>query len=281
METPNYYETLGVEPGATPDAIKRAFRALAKRYHPDVSDAPDAAQRMRLINEAYRTLGDPIARATYDVMLRQRLEASQPQPPSQKTATPPNFTPEKRRPRPVRPLEYYQWKPPTEFNIVEGKPVKIHGEIYAGLFGYVARGRSPLVSARKAAEWATPPRISLCAEVDSLLRSKGAVSEFPTNALYIGCLCEWHKAILPVMDFEFTWYFNNQRLNVYAFTLLKPAMRLCAWLKRFDETERFPVGNYRVDVNMNGRVIGGRVFQVVPARKSLRDLWTTWKRRRA
>lgn len=273
METPNYYEILGVELGATPDGIRRAFRELAKRHHPDVSDAPDAAQRMLLINEAYRTLGDPIARATYDVVLRQQSEAGKTRPP-QKTTTPP-------RPRRVRPLEYYQWKPPTEFNIVEGKTVKIHGEIYAGLFGYVAKGRSPLVSASKAAEWATPPRLSLCAEVDSLLRSKGAVSEFPANALYVGCLCEWHKTILPVMDFEFTWYFNNQRLNVYAFTLLKPAMRLCAWLKRFDETERFPVGNYRVDVSMNGRVIGGRVFQVIAARKSLRDLWTTWKRRRA
>ncbi|MCS6859247.1 MAG: DnaJ domain-containing protein [Abditibacteriales bacterium] len=269
MESPNYYEILGVDPGTSPEGIKRAFRDLAKRYHPDVSDAPDAAQRMLLINEAYRTLGDPIARATYDLMLRQRQEADKPNP-SPKTPSP-------SRPRRVRPLEYYLWKPPTEFNIVEGKPIKIYGEIYAGLFGYVAKGRSPLVSASKAAEWATPPRISLCAEVDALLRSRGAVNEFPTNTLYIGCLCEWHKAILPVMDFEFTWYFNNQRLNIYAFTLLKPALRLCAWLKRFDEAARFPVGNYRVDVSMNGRVVGGRVFQVVPARTSLGDLWRRWR----
>jgi curved DNA-binding protein CbpA len=273
MMRQNYYQILGVPLGASPDAVKRAYRELAKKYHPDVNDAPDAGLQMLVINEAYRTLNDPIARATYDVMLRQQHEAASLKPVQQKPTTPP-------RPRRVRPIEYYQWKPPTEFNIVEGKPAQIHGHIYAGLFGYVAKGRSPLVSASKAAEWAKPPHISLCAEVDSLLRSKGEVAKFPTNALYVGCLCEWQKSILPVMDFEFTWYFNNQRLNVYAFTLLKPAMRLCAWLKRFDEESRFPIGDYRVDVSMNGRVVGGRVFEVVAARKSLKDLWATWRKPR-
>jgi hypothetical protein len=274
MRNQTYYQIMGVELGASPDAVKRAFRELAKKYHPDVSDAPDAAQRMLAINEAYRTLNDPIARATYDLMLRQQSAERKATPQKTTTAAPPQ------RPRRIRPVEYYQWKPPTEFNIVEGKPAQIYEQVYAGLFGYVAKGRSPLVGRSKAAEWAQPPQVSLCAEVDSALRSKGAVSQFPNNALYVGCLCEWKKAVLPVMDFEFAWFFNNQRIVTYAFTLLKPALRLCAWLKRFDEASRFPKGSWRVDVMMNGRVVGGRVFQVVAARRSIKDLWTTWRKPR-
>lgn len=64
------YATLGVAANATPDQIEAAYRALARQYHPDVNRAPDAADRMRDINAAYRVLRDPQRRAEYD---RQRL----------------------------------------------------------------------------------------------------------------------------------------------------------------------------------------------------------------
>ncbi len=62
----DYYEVLGVSRNASKDDIKRAFRKLARQYHPDVSDAPDAEDRFKEINEAYEVLSDDEKRARYD-----------------------------------------------------------------------------------------------------------------------------------------------------------------------------------------------------------------------
>lgn len=66
MEFKNYYDVLGVARDATQDEIKKAFRKLARKYHPDVSKEPDAEQRMKEINEAYAVLSDTEKRAAYD-----------------------------------------------------------------------------------------------------------------------------------------------------------------------------------------------------------------------
>ena len=62
----DYYEVLGLPRGASAEEIKRAFRRLAKQYHPDVSRAPDAETRFKEVNEAYETLADPRKRQMYD-----------------------------------------------------------------------------------------------------------------------------------------------------------------------------------------------------------------------
>lgn len=66
MQFKDYYAVLGVERGASADEIKRAWRKLARKHHPDLSSAPDAAARMQELNEAWDVLRDPEKRAAYD-----------------------------------------------------------------------------------------------------------------------------------------------------------------------------------------------------------------------
>ena len=67
MPTKDFYEVLGVSRSATADDIKRAYRLLARRHHPDVADnKSEAERRFKEINEAYEVLSDPQKRAQYD-----------------------------------------------------------------------------------------------------------------------------------------------------------------------------------------------------------------------
>jgi curved DNA-binding protein len=70
MEFKDYYQTLGVARDATVQDIKKAFRKLARKYHPDVSKEPDAQARMQELNEAYAVLSDAEKRAAYDQLGR-------------------------------------------------------------------------------------------------------------------------------------------------------------------------------------------------------------------
>jgi len=63
----DYYKILGVPKDASAEDIKKAFRKLARKYHPDVAkDTPDAEEKFKEINEAYEALGDPEKRKKYD-----------------------------------------------------------------------------------------------------------------------------------------------------------------------------------------------------------------------
>jgi curved DNA-binding protein len=64
----DYYEILGVDRKADGPRIQKAFRELARKYHPDVSKEPDADQRFKEINEAYEVLKDPEKRQRYDAL---------------------------------------------------------------------------------------------------------------------------------------------------------------------------------------------------------------------
>ena len=69
MATQTHYQTLGISRGADEAAIKRAYRALAVKHHPDRSTAKDAAVRFAAISTAYAVLSDPAKRGAYDAEL--------------------------------------------------------------------------------------------------------------------------------------------------------------------------------------------------------------------
>jgi curved DNA-binding protein len=70
MKYSDYYAALGVERGASQEEIKKAYRRLAQKYHPDVSKEPEAEARFKEIAEAWQTLKDPEKRAAYDELGR-------------------------------------------------------------------------------------------------------------------------------------------------------------------------------------------------------------------
>jgi curved DNA-binding protein CbpA len=68
----NFYAILGITPEADDDAIRIAFRALARRYHPDMGDG-SSTEKFRQVTEAYETLIDPQRRRTYDRSIHRPL----------------------------------------------------------------------------------------------------------------------------------------------------------------------------------------------------------------
>ena len=66
MAKRDYYEVLGLTKGASQDDIKKAYRSLAKKYHPDINKEPGAEEKFKEINEAYDTLSDETKKARYD-----------------------------------------------------------------------------------------------------------------------------------------------------------------------------------------------------------------------
>lgn len=116
MEFKDYYATLGVDKTATADDIKKAYRRLARKYHPDVSKEPDAAERMSAINEANTVLSDPEKRAAYDALGRR--------PPGQDFRPPPD------------------WDAGFEFSGGDhGAGEDEFSDFFANLFGRAARAR--------------------------------------------------------------------------------------------------------------------------------------------
>src|SRR5947207_5903351 len=66
MQYKDYYKILGVNREAADDDIKRAYRKLARKYHPDVSKETNAEEKFKNVQEAYEALKDPEKRAAYD-----------------------------------------------------------------------------------------------------------------------------------------------------------------------------------------------------------------------
>jgi curved DNA-binding protein len=81
VEYKDYYKTLGLEKNASAEDIKKAYRKLVRKYHPDVSKHKDADEKTKEINEAYGVLGDAEKRAAYDQLGRGYQQGQEFRPP--------------------------------------------------------------------------------------------------------------------------------------------------------------------------------------------------------
>src|ERR1700685_830039 len=81
MQYKDYYEVLGVTRGAAADEVKRAYRKLARKFHPDVSKERNAENKFKEVQEAYEVLRDPEKRAAYDQLGRDYRTGQQFRPP--------------------------------------------------------------------------------------------------------------------------------------------------------------------------------------------------------
>ena len=66
MSLPNHYQTLGVSENASESEIKKAYRGLSLKYHPDKNNSSEAEKKMHEINDAYSILGDKEKKSQYD-----------------------------------------------------------------------------------------------------------------------------------------------------------------------------------------------------------------------
>ena len=81
MEFKDYYAVLGIEHNATQDEAKRAYRKLARKFHPDVNKDPSAEEKFKEVGEAYEVIGDPEKRAAYDQLSKGWKPGKEFQPP--------------------------------------------------------------------------------------------------------------------------------------------------------------------------------------------------------
>lgn len=79
-EQPTHYQVLGVEPGATTEQIRGAYRRLAKQLHPDTDPTAGSEARFATIARAYEVLSDRRSRSDYDAQLRRESERPEPDP---------------------------------------------------------------------------------------------------------------------------------------------------------------------------------------------------------
>jgi curved DNA-binding protein CbpA len=107
--TPDYYQTLGLASTATPEEIKKRYRELARRYHPDVNPDPAASQKIKAVNEAYHVLNDPDRRALYDAHRILSQSSAARSSGAGRTASPPSSAaPPPPQPQAARPAESHR-----------------------------------------------------------------------------------------------------------------------------------------------------------------------------
>jgi curved DNA-binding protein len=122
-EYKDYYKIMGVGRDVSPEELKRAYRRLARKYHPDVSKEKDAEARFKEVQEAYEVLKDPQKRAAYDQLGTHWRQGQEFRPPP-------------------------DWGKNFEFSTVFGDQEGGFSDFFSSLFGGAARGRARGAGAR-------------------------------------------------------------------------------------------------------------------------------------
>src|SRR6202140_4075349 len=133
MKYKDYYAILGVDRGASGEDIKKAYRKLARKYHPDVSKEPNAEEKFKEMAEAYETLKDPEKRAAYDQLGRHA--------PGQDFQPPPDWGQQFAGPR-------------TAFDDID------FADLFAGLAGHRRRGGGASAGAASGSDYEAAVRLS-------------------------------------------------------------------------------------------------------------------------
>jgi curved DNA-binding protein len=118
MEFKDYYKMLGLERSATQDEVKRAYRKLARKYHPDINKNAGAENQFKEIGEAYEVLGDPEKRSAYDQLGKSWKPGEEFRPPP-------------------------DWDAGFEFSGASTDGSRDASEFFATLFGSMGRRRPP------------------------------------------------------------------------------------------------------------------------------------------
>jgi hypothetical protein len=154
----DFYETLGVARSAEPQVIDAAYKAMMRRYHPDVFDGPRevAEKRSKALNEAYAVLRNPLARATYDRKLDSQAEAGRPK----ESQEQPKPKPEPTNVEPEPAAEPWQWgtDPLGKRNVKPPKPKHLLLKAGAGVAAFAIIAAIISNSNRDQVKALPPPR---------------------------------------------------------------------------------------------------------------------------
>ncbi len=129
---PDYYQVLGVEPSASAAAIKKAYRALMMRLHPDKNPDPAANEQAKLVNRAFEVIGNPQSRASYDGTRGVRYRPAG-NPPSGSRPSPADTAAQAARDdeRRMRQEEEAQWRSQPEPDLARADATFVQGHWYA------------------------------------------------------------------------------------------------------------------------------------------------------
>lgn len=172
----NYYEVLGIAPSATTDQIKKKYRELARKYHPDIAQDKDFSQRVfTQINQAYRVLADPDRRAQYNSTLDVAKPAA---PATNRPSAAPTAVPNAAPPSPEKAKAISLLLGNADRAIMDSKPLEARGfcvkvlEIDAGnVRGLVMMGDA-LVMMGQTEDAAVQYRKALAVSPSPLIQSK-------------------------------------------------------------------------------------------------------------
>ncbi|HIE50924.1 MAG TPA: hypothetical protein EYP85_04120 [Armatimonadetes bacterium] len=263
----DYYAILEVSPDADEKAIKAAYRRLAAKFHPDVNPSPEAAERMKLINEAYRVLRNPAWRLSYDQHRGDLVTGLGPR--REGAADEIDIV--------VTPATEAQSRQRRTFAgtiVTRKRPLRGIRGIYANLTVY------PFPPGTEPGQNLTAPylKIRQREEIETPFPLSEAVA-FPTDSLYISCQCQWADPTPAPLEVVFLCRYKGQLINRYEWFAAEPLQMLYYELTRAEDAPPFPAGTWQIRLLLNQYGAGKQTLVALP-REALEGgaAWRVWAR---